>query len=70
VVCYLFCWSSSYVLCTQCCQFFWIVHSWLQVPSVSLKFIKQIDSISRKPVLSSHTKNANWFWRRHDFRKS
>ena len=25
----LFCLSSSCVLCTQCCQFFWIVHSWL-----------------------------------------
>ena len=26
VACFLFCLSSSYVLCTQCCQFLWIVH--------------------------------------------
>jgi hypothetical protein len=26
VVCFLFCVSSSCVLCTQCCQFLWIVH--------------------------------------------
>jgi hypothetical protein len=26
---YLFCLSSYCVLCTQCCQFLWIVHSWL-----------------------------------------
>ncbi len=26
---FLFCLSSSCVLCTQCCQFLWIVHSWL-----------------------------------------
>jgi hypothetical protein len=23
------CWSSPCCLCTQCCQFLWIVHSWL-----------------------------------------
>jgi hypothetical protein len=26
MVCFLFCLSSSCVLCTQCCQFLWIVH--------------------------------------------
>jgi hypothetical protein len=29
VLCFLFCFSSSCVLCTQCCNFLWIVHSWL-----------------------------------------
>ena len=28
-VVFLLCLSSSCVLCTQCCQFPWIVHSWL-----------------------------------------
>ena len=27
----LFCWSSSLVLCTLCCQCLWIVHSWLRL---------------------------------------
>ena len=26
---YLFCLSSSCVLCTLCCPFLWVVHSWL-----------------------------------------
>ena len=26
---WVFSWSSSCVLCTQCCQFLWIVHLWL-----------------------------------------
>jgi hypothetical protein len=26
---FLFCLSSSYVLCTQCCQFLWIINFWL-----------------------------------------
>ena len=30
--------SSSHVLCTQCCQYLWIVHSWLFLP-FSLTFI-------------------------------
>jgi hypothetical protein len=29
VLCFLFCFSSSCVLCTQCCNFLRIVHSWL-----------------------------------------
>jgi len=29
MLCFLFCLSSSCVLCTLCCQFLWIVHSWL-----------------------------------------
>jgi hypothetical protein len=29
VLFFLFCLSSSCVLCTQCCNFLWIVHSWL-----------------------------------------
>jgi len=29
VFCFVFCLPSSCVLCTQCCQFLWIVHSWL-----------------------------------------
>jgi hypothetical protein len=28
VLCFLFCLSSSYVVCIQCCKFLWIVHSW------------------------------------------
>ena len=38
--CYVFllCLSSSCVLCTQCCQFLWIVHSWLPL-RFSLTFI-------------------------------
>ena len=32
-VVFLFCLSSCCVLCTQCCQFLWIVHSWMP-PSV------------------------------------
>ena len=28
-MCMVFVLSSSCVLCTQCCQFLWIVHSWL-----------------------------------------
>ena len=28
---FLFCLSSSCVLCTQCCQFLWIVRSWLNL---------------------------------------
>ena len=35
---YLFCLLSSCVLCTQCCQFFWSVHSWLPL-LFSLTFI-------------------------------
>jgi hypothetical protein len=35
---YLFCLSSSCVLCTQCCQCLWIVHSWLHL-RFSLTFI-------------------------------
>ena len=33
-----FCLSLSCVLCTQCCQFLWIVHSWLLL-RFSLSFI-------------------------------
>jgi hypothetical protein len=29
VFCFLFCLSLSCILCTQYCQFLWIVHSWL-----------------------------------------
>jgi hypothetical protein len=29
----MFCLSSSCLLCTQCCQFLWIVHSWLLLRS-------------------------------------
>ena len=35
---YLFCWSSSCVLCTQGYQFLWNVHSWLPL-RFSLTFI-------------------------------
>ena len=38
VLCFLFCLSSSCVLCTQCCRFLWIVHSWLPL-RFSLAFI-------------------------------
>jgi hypothetical protein len=31
VLCFLFCLSSSCVLCTQFRQFLWIVHSWLHL---------------------------------------
>jgi hypothetical protein len=37
----LFCLSSSCVLCTQCCQFLWIVHFWLPL-RYSLTFIYNI----------------------------
>ena len=37
-VVFLFCLSSSCVLCTQCCQFLWIVHFWLPLRH-SLSFI-------------------------------
>jgi len=36
--CFLFYLSSSCVLCSQCCQFLWIVHSWLSL-QFSLTFI-------------------------------
>ena len=39
VLCFLFCLSSSCVLCTLCCQFLWIVHSWLPL-MFSLTFIR------------------------------
>ena len=29
--CFVFYWSSSCVLCIQCCQWLWIVHSWLPI---------------------------------------
>ena len=35
--CLLFCLSLSCVLCTQCCQFLWIVHSWLPL-RISITF--------------------------------
>ena len=38
VLCYLFCLSSSCVLCTLCFQVLWIVHSWLPL-RFSLTFI-------------------------------
>ena len=31
VLCFCVYLSSSCVLCTQCCQFLWIVHSWLSL---------------------------------------
>ena len=37
-MCFLFCLSSSCVLCTKCCQCFWIIHSWLPL-RFSLTFI-------------------------------
>ena len=38
----LFCFSSSCVLCTQCSQFIWIVHSWLTLRfSLTFTFIWQ-----------------------------
>ena len=37
-VVFLFCLSSSCVLCPQCCQFLWIVHFWLPL-RYSLAFI-------------------------------
>jgi hypothetical protein len=40
VIVLCFCLSSSYVLCTQCCQFQWIVNS------VSLTFIKSFYLLS------------------------
>jgi hypothetical protein len=33
-VCVLLCWSFSCALCTPCCQFLWIAHSWLLLRSV------------------------------------
>ena len=43
VVCFLFCLSSSCVLCTQCCQFLWIVHSWLFLRfSLTFLYIKLV----------------------------
>jgi hypothetical protein len=38
VLCFLFCLSSSCVLCPQCFQFLWNVHSWLPL-RFSLTFI-------------------------------
>jgi hypothetical protein len=38
VLCFLFCLSSSGVLCTQWCQCLWIFHSWLPL-RFSLTFI-------------------------------
>ena len=40
-VVFLFCLSSSCILCTLCCQFLWIVHSWLSL-RFSLTFIYSI----------------------------
>ena len=37
MLCFLFCLSSSCVLCVQCCQCLWIVHSWL--PLVLFVFV-------------------------------
>jgi hypothetical protein len=37
-LCFLFCLSSFCILCTQCCQLLWVIHSWLPL-RVSLTFI-------------------------------
>ena len=49
VLCFLFCLSSSCVLCTQCGQFLWIVHSGLPL-RFSLTFI-----YSRQGKFRSHS---------------
>ena len=38
VLCFLFCFFLSHVLCTQCCHFLWIVDSWLPL-WLSLTFV-------------------------------
>ena len=38
VLCCVFCFVSRSAVCTQCCQFLWIVHSWLPL-RFSLAFI-------------------------------
>ena len=48
VLCFLFCLSSSCVLCTQCGQFLWIVHSGLPL-RFSLTFV-----YSRQGKFRSH----------------
>ena len=59
----MFCLSSSCVLCAQCCQYLWIVHSWLPL-WFSLTFILYIfDKLIfvkrlRYPVVHFHLFNV------------
>jgi hypothetical protein len=47
------CLSSSGDLCTQCCQFLWIVHSWLPL-RFSLTFIEQQNTTLKIEQLEHH----------------
>jgi hypothetical protein len=51
----LFCLSLSCVLCTQCCQFLWIVHSWLPLRfSLTLVYL----FLTRHMTKTNKTKSA------------
>jgi hypothetical protein len=58
VLCFLICLSSSCILCAQCCQCLWIVHSWLPL-RFSQTFISDI-FITVK--YNSEPVNLNDFW--------
>jgi hypothetical protein len=47
-----FCLSSSCVLCTQCCQFLWIVHSWLPLSFDCLRPVSCVPNVASFSGLS------------------
>jgi hypothetical protein len=49
-----FCLSSSCVLCTKCCQFFWIVHSGLPLSFVYLRPVSCVPNVASFSGLSIH----------------
>ena len=49
---FLFCLSSSCILCTQCCQFLWIVHSSLPLSFVCLRSVSCVPNVSSFSGLS------------------
>jgi hypothetical protein len=47
-----YCLSSSSVLCTQCCQFLWIVHSCLPLSVVCLHYVSCVPNVASFSGLS------------------
>jgi hypothetical protein len=51
-----YCLSSSSVLCTQCCQFLWIVHSCLLLSVVCLHYVSCVPNVASFSGLTTRQK--------------
>ena len=58
---FLFCLSSSWVLCTLCCQFLWIPHFWLPLWYSPTFIVPAHWNNSPRIDMSFHSDTLSWF---------